>query len=574
MADLVNPATSLQYPRVQQVDPIGLFSQISDLQAKQNQLDMFRNTFEARNRAGQILSLHAGNADPEAGTRALMADPMVMAFYPQAVSENRTATKTLLENQAGLAKQRGEAQGAFDKTLPSIWANPTMENWNAALSGAMLGATPEGRRALAQYAPILQESLFGGIPPEATPEQRQAIVANRIRGKAMASGFSREQLEQMFGMPKEIDSGGAITIGLTDPASGTFNPATVIGKSAAPSMQTVDLAPGDRRIMSVGGGGPTITQLGRAPIAGTPLGGSLGIGPMPGMGSSPVQGSAPSPVQGSAPIPGPGGIRVMSRAAEDDQKADVKAREELDKEISAGAASYATNMAGINHIRGLIQKTQFEPNGLAPIRRQLGEFTDGLQKIVGKDIISDQVKNQIANGSLDSNQAFRSAIATYALNQMKAAVQGTGRAMLPEVVTYMNAINEAQTPEALLKMLEQAGSLASLHQKIGQDWTYYKNQISKGKGPTLDGEPLKYGDFWTWWNAKHMKEFGLDANQYGTAFSDFAQLSPSDQLKMQERLRLSGQKGRRNDSGATPDNAPAPARGRGQVIIIGPNGAP
>lgn len=244
-ADGLDPNIPLAAHAPAGANPLGMVGQFAQIQNQLNTARLFRQTFAARQMAGQILA-GADPNDPEAGIRALMSNPQTAPFAGEIINNIRGAQATLLSMQGEQQKQAQSGLEGFMKMLPGVMADPSQFNALAQANMATLSPTAQAR--VAPAIDSLRQALTGGLPTE--PGAARAVFNNRLNGLLVAGGVSPDSIRAITGTPTTINLGGRVVAGVQAPAiaGGAFIPASSLATSLTPQVAQ----PGG---VVVGGGG-------------------------------------------------------------------------------------------------------------------------------------------------------------------------------------------------------------------------------------------------------------------------------------------------------------------------------
>jgi hypothetical protein len=315
-----------------------------------------------------------------------------------------------------------------------------------------------------------------------------------------------------------------------------------IGMGMAPSFQTIQGPNGAPMPMIAtsgpGGLGASLTPMGAAPGAGSPLGGPLApAAPSPTATPSPT----PTPAQPAnapttdapsrSPIPsvpagmvGPAGIQIPSAAqiagmpAADREAATTEAAAktklahaiqekyltdsganaaELEKSYASDAQEIPRAALVVNHMQDMMEK--FQTGGLMGNRLAVAQFGQGLKNI-GLDI-SQGALDKLAGGSLSDAEFFKANIAPQMIHVLKESAQGTGRVMKDEVSTIMQSIDINTDPKTIMMYLNQAKTAMQIGMHRADGFSDYAARV-EAKDPTLKGKTLAQYPIWYSQNTK------------------------------------------------------------------------
>ncbi len=217
------------------MNPIQMIGQWAQLQQVLNQNKLFEQTFNARQKAGQIL---ASAPDLEAGLQGLLADPDVAPFAPETINSIRQSQLTMQQIQSAQQTNARSGLDGFIKALGPVFADPTNETWNNTVSANMATLSPETQRRVAPAIDSLRKTLLGGLD-KVPPEKRQQVFMQRLSGMMISSGFTPEGIKALAGTPGQVDLGDRVqpTLQLPPQLGGGTQPAgPAFPKGLAPQV--------------------------------------------------------------------------------------------------------------------------------------------------------------------------------------------------------------------------------------------------------------------------------------------------------------------------------------------------
>ncbi len=347
-------------------NPAGAASSWMDVISKMNQNQLFQQTFQAKQQAGQIIS---SAPDMETGLQNLFKNPSTAAFAPAIVNDIKA--QQLSMSKMGMEMGQSVLQGAL-KMMVGAYDQPELL---PALKDAALAAMPPEVKK--QYAPIIEDltrSLVSGMSdaggdPKALQFNRD-LLNRRLIGMGQAGGVSPEALRALTGqmapaMPFEPTGPGG---------AGQFNP---IGGSMLPPRAGAGAAP-PAGVAPVAGGASTVL----APIpdfTGRKAFGHEGAAYAPA-GAAPVPAPAGAGVNALAP-PGGGGPSAMGQSIsqQEFQKKRTDAAVEDINKVHADVAAGRENMQYIDEARRAL--AEFKAGGGAEVYSRLA----GLAQALGGD---------------------------------------------------------------------------------------------------------------------------------------------------------------------------------------------
>lgn len=213
--DVVGGGSGPAQAGYQPINPLATVQNFTEVQKNLNDLRQFQQVFSARQKAGQII---ATSPDIDSATAALLVDPQVMGFNPEAAA-NLASTNNILTQQAGqVAGQKRDSFHQLLSGLPSVIEDPGQ--WGTVADTAIGLATPQARAGVAAAANALRSSLLDGLPSD--PAAAQAEMRKRVSGWVIANGAG-EALPQLFGANVQPGVGGATVPGRVAPVQGGLN---------------------------------------------------------------------------------------------------------------------------------------------------------------------------------------------------------------------------------------------------------------------------------------------------------------------------------------------------------------
>ena len=108
----------------------------------------------------------------------------------------------------------------------------------------------------------------------------------------------------------------------------------------------------------------------------------------------------------------------------------------------------------------------------------------------------------INNGSLSARDIFNAQIRVDAVQQLKAAAQGTGRVMLPEVTAFMDMLSEDISPTALEHLINTTGRFIL---RKGFDVMHKWNQYM-ASDPNAWQNPMYVANFQNWYGEQYHRD--------------------------------------------------------------------
>ena len=415
----IDPQISLGVtPIAPPANPLGAIGGYADLQDKLNQLTLFRQTFAARQKAGQIL---ASAPDMETGLQGLMKDPLTAPFSGEIINQARQGMLAQVQLQGEQQKQATDGLGAIIKGMSVGVSSPSMVGPSIDATMKTLSQSAQTRDGPAVDS--LKSALTDGLPSD--PAAARAEFTKRMAALSLAGGVTEDTVRAQSGTMKPQ------VIQTTD-ATGAVSSRVVGGPAAGGSAD-----------LGQGGAPPTAPAGSNTLAPGLPPG-TLSVGPS------------------------------NTRAAE--QKGLGEAGVAVQDEMNTNAEALPTQLARLNTIIDTLGK--FQAGGGANWRTEGGKFLQSLKNIGVQGITQDNI-NGVANSSLPDSQIFNSLIKQFVTRQLSTDVKGQGKAMRDEVTAYLQSADATTDPAALLKILNLAKYSMQVGYDKSQKFQDYKE---KGMG--------------------------------------------------------------------------------------------
>lgn len=284
----IDPSISLHVNElpagVQPTNPMGIMDTVgkfAGIQAQLNQNQLFRQTFAARQKAGEILSTAP---DLESAITQLQQDPLTGPFAGETINSLRQSQLALTQVQGEQQKQSQDAFQAFLKSLPGTAADPSQFSHNVDAQMSLMSPTARARVAPAIQA--ITRGLTDGLPSD--PTGAKALFNQRLSGLMIGGGVTPEALRGVYGTPGQVDTGAGIQPTMTAPpqaGGGMTSVGPAIPKTGiAPTLTDLPGPGGQTTKAIVGGAGEGSNPL----SLGGPAGGSGGLSITP-LASSPTK---------------------------------------------------------------------------------------------------------------------------------------------------------------------------------------------------------------------------------------------------------------------------------------------
>ena len=442
----IDPSISLGLnPPAAPANPLASLGAFADVQDKLNQITLFRQTFAARQKAGQIL---AAAPDLDTGLHNLMSDPLTAPFSGEIVNQARQGMLATAQYQHEVGTM---AQDGFTSAMKAISAGITDPSMMPGIIKAQkdlmspLQLERDGP-ALDHVMSALTDNLPKGPDGKYTADAMPLFQKN-VAAMSMAAGVTPDVIRA---------------------SSGTLAPQTV---------------------QTTGPGGEAQTQI----IGGPAAGGGASAGGL-GRGTAGVSAGG-NPLAPGMIASGPSATREAEMKGIGDTGATIQA------DMANKAASMPIQMKRLDAILETMNKSDgFQPGGFADLRADGAKLLQGL-KNSGMAGIDQKMIDSVANGSLKNTQEFSALIGRLAIQQLSQDAKGQGRALSPEVNFTMEQIKNTQDPATILQLMNMARYQYQVQYDQSQKFMDFKQQLAKGD-PAVKG--LDLADFPSYYN----KNFG------------------------------------------------------------------
>lgn len=195
------------------------------------------------------------------------------------------------------------------------------------------------------------------------------------------------------------------------------------------------------------------------------------------------------------PVTGPGGNAEIAAGQTTAEQAAAGAAGAVaggvESDMNAMASSIPMQAKAIN---GMLKTMEaFQAGGGAQVRGQIASAMQGLKNI-GMTGITQEMIDKVGNGDLAAQQEFVALSKQFVTAQLKAAVAGTGNVMRPEVDAFLESLNDATDPEAIVGLLNQAKYIVRLEADSAHQWLQYKGKIAANAQARADGREVPHED--------------------------------------------------------------------------------
>lgn len=222
-------------------DMFGRMEQMANIRNLMNQNNLFQQTFQAKQKAGQIM---ATAPDVNTGLQRLQADPTTAAFAPELMNTYRQLDLTNTQVQGAQQTMYSSAMHDIMQSLPSAYMD--MTTFDKAMSARIGAQSPMTQQYLKDTGAVqsLRSALFDDLPQD----QTNAAKAYKMRWNALmlGAGFSPETVSGIAGKAESQDIGGKIRSTIHAPGvmggATTEAPGTV-DKTLAPTVANVGGVP-------------------------------------------------------------------------------------------------------------------------------------------------------------------------------------------------------------------------------------------------------------------------------------------------------------------------------------------
>lgn len=233
-------------------DMFGRMEQMANIRNLMNQNNLFQQTFQAKQKAGQIM---ATAPDVNTGLQRLQADPTTAAFAPELMNTYRQLDLTNTQVQSNQQTMYSSGMHSVMQALPSAYTD--MSSFDKAM-GVQIGTlSPMTQQYLKDTGAIqsLRSAMFDDLPKD----QKAAQQAYKMRWNALmlGAGFSPEAIQQITSKPSTVEAGGKIYTGTTAPGifGGGFTEAPVNMSGQGPAYGGIN------KTLP-----PTVAQVGNVPL--------------------------------------------------------------------------------------------------------------------------------------------------------------------------------------------------------------------------------------------------------------------------------------------------------------------
>ena len=181
------------------------------------------------------------------------------------------------------------------------------------------------------------------------------------------------------------------------------------------------------------------------------------------------------------------------------------------------AGSIAADMAGasqalpstlitIDNAIGLLSK--FPTGGGADIASNFAKVGQAFQRVLGKDVVPDELINKIAGGDKDhpgalaAQQTLTANLRNFVTNQLKVASAGTGSGRIKsEVDAFLSLADITTDPQALLNILTMAKKQLSIEAEMAKAYPQFQKDL---KDPNSEASLYGPTGFYTYFNNKKL----------------------------------------------------------------------
>jgi hypothetical protein len=268
-------------PKPEIPDMFGRMEQMAQIRNLMNQNAIFQQTFQAKQRAGEIM---ATSPDVQTGLKRLQQDPLTASFAPELMNSYRQLDLTNTQVQSS---QQGMYTTGFHeimKALPSAYTD--LPSFQKAMAMRIATLSPMTQQYLKDTGAVdsLQSALFDGLPQD--PKAAAVQYKLRLNALLLGAGFNQESLDNIFGKPGQQDVGPGFQSTMQAPAAaggGTTTTQGYVPKTGiSPQVSTMNGVPlilGQQQAGAQAGG--TDNAFGASPAsasAGASAGDSAGGG--------------------------------------------------------------------------------------------------------------------------------------------------------------------------------------------------------------------------------------------------------------------------------------------------------
>lgn len=471
-----------QAPQGAAVNPLELMQGVMGLQRSSLALQQERSTLQARQQLGEIM---ANSPDAQSGLDIARQNANIAGFAPEVLGANiANATNQVALTQAQQQLAARQKAGQIMARAPSVEVGvaqllsdpetagfaPDVVNTMQAISSSQTGQAGEQQSQAISGQGQLFKVLTGAVqnPGMAKPLADAALDAMSPSARAANSQAYTNIVKSLTdGLPDDpVAAQQEYSKRLSGILLGAGIPADQIRASTgavAPSVQMLPVGEGGAQVpVQIGGG---VTSPNTPQIMGQP-------------GAS-VQGQTQTQQTANAARGGVAG--------------------KIDDEMTAQSALQPA-LQRIDIIQGMLKN--FQSGGGADAMAKAAQGLQALQK-AGLPI-SDDTINKVGNGSLSATQVFNAEIKPLVIQSLKSDIQGTGRAMRPEVETYLQSMDATTDPAALMKLTNQARYNMQVMYDQSQKYVDFK-EAQRQNDPSIE----KYkdpADFYAWYNKNYKPE--------------------------------------------------------------------
>jgi uncharacterized protein YidB (DUF937 family) len=456
---------------------VGLMSDLAEMRNRQNANVLFQQQMSARHQLGEDLAVwSAQGLSPEEQTKRAQQQPYSVYVTPE-ISNISGVQKNQVEIAEARERMANSGLGPLAQALNASGGDPKL--LDTLLSSVMKSYPPDLQKSLQPAYDGMKASLTDGLPadPAAAKAEQKARVAH---------------IGSTFGVPLDTayaDIGGVkpqvgeAPTAAGAPAKGLFEGTKFTPYPPAQASETATPAP-TSSILAAPGKTPSETSS-------ILTEGSFGAIPKTGPQGTPTSPGVPVPL--TEPTKGPPNEATImmgpSLASAEFLKRTGTLGGDIQEEVNKNAAVLPTMAKRVDLIAQAL--TQFQSGGFADIREGLAKFTQGLRN-AGVPGISDNMVQQISNGSISSQQVFQSLISRAAVQTLKTDAAGTGRIMQVEVERYLGMMGDTNDPRSLTTLMNNLRFTLLVGYDQGQKLIDYKQALARND-PSVAG--LDISDF-------------------------------------------------------------------------------
>lgn len=223
-------------------DMFGNMEKMANIRNLMNQNAIFQQTFQAKQRAGQIMAT-APSVDE--GLKRLQADPLTASFAPELMNSYRQLDLTNTQVQS--AQQGMNTTGFHEvmKALPSAYTD--MGSFQKAMAARLGTLSPMTQDYLNKTGVVssLQSALFDGLPDD--PTQKASEYRRRWNALMLGADFTPDSINAITGKNAQVDTGTGIQPTVERPTAlggGQVPVGSPINKTGvAPTIENVNGVP-------------------------------------------------------------------------------------------------------------------------------------------------------------------------------------------------------------------------------------------------------------------------------------------------------------------------------------------